>query len=172
MQLYNEGMKKKNFDHLECPIARTLGVIGEWWDMLIIRDLFYRVNTFTELVEDLNIARNILTDRLKKLEREGVVQKVSSNRDGARHEYRLTEKGKDLYPILIMMAWWAEKWDAENGATILFDHGAEGHELSPRLICDGCGEDIRPRDIRLRPGPGVTNPKGLPKPIRPKGEGG
>ncbi len=171
MQLYNGTMRRKNFDHLECPLAKTLGVIGEWWDLLIIRDLFYRINTFTGLSEDLGVARNILTDRLKKLEKTGIIEKKVYHERPRRYEYRLTEKGKDLYPILMVMAHWSEKWESPDGPAILFRHNEDGHHVIPKLVCEQCGLTIKPADIRPEPGPGVKDPCALPTVLRPKVSG-
>jgi DNA-binding HxlR family transcriptional regulator len=99
-------MKRKNFDHLQCPVAATLSVIGDHWSILIVRDLFFGMTRFDEFQTDLGIARNILADRLKKLVDEGIVDKASAT--GAHAEYRLTEDGLALRKVLISMARWGE----------------------------------------------------------------
>lgn len=98
-------MKRKNFDHLACPVAATLSVIGDHWSILIIRDLFFGLERFDEIQKDLGIARNVLTDRLGKLIEEGVVAKT---RPGGHPRYRLTEEGLALRKVLIAMAKWGE----------------------------------------------------------------
>ena len=99
-------MKRKNFDHLACPVAATLSVIGDHWSILVIRDLFFGLSRFDEFQRNLGIARNILTDRLKKLSEEGVVEKVQDQ--GSHPSYRLTEDGLALRPVLVAMARWGE----------------------------------------------------------------
>jgi len=99
-------MKRKNFDHLDCPVAATLSVIGDHWSILIIRDLFFGLSRFDEIQADLGIARNVLTDRLRKLAEEGIVERVQGNSGHA--EYHLTEVGLDLRKVLISMAKWGE----------------------------------------------------------------
>jgi DNA-binding HxlR family transcriptional regulator len=99
-------MKRKNFDHLQCPVAATLSVIGDHWSILIVRDLFFGMTRFDEFQTDLGIARNILADRLKKLVDEGIVDKVATT--GTHAEYRLTEDGQALRKVLISMARWGE----------------------------------------------------------------
>ena len=84
-------MKRKNFDHLHCPVAATLSVIGDHWSILIVRDLFFGMTRFDEFQTDLGIARNILADRLKKLVNEGIVHKDGAT--GSHAEYRLTQDG-------------------------------------------------------------------------------
>ncbi len=99
-------MKRKNFDHLQCPVAATLSVVGDHWSILIIRDLFFGVSRFDAFQDDLGIARNILSDRLKKLIGEGIVEKAEDAR--GRAEYRLTKDGRALREVLIALARWGE----------------------------------------------------------------
>ena len=99
-------MKRKNFDHLECPVAATLSVIGDHWSILIIRDLFFGLTRFDEFQNDLGIARNVLSDRLKKLTEEGIIERYEQ--DGGRKAYRLTEDGLALRKVMIAMAKWGE----------------------------------------------------------------
>ena len=100
-------MKHKNFDHLQCPVAATLSVIGDHWSILIVRDLFFGLRRFDEFQASLGIARNILTDRLNKLTDEGIVARVPVA--GGRGQYRLTEQGMALRGVLIAMAKWGEQ---------------------------------------------------------------
>lgn len=99
-------MKRKNFDHLACPVAATLSVIGDHWSILVIRDLFFGLTRFDEFQKDLGIARNVLTDRLKKLVDEGIVAKEPG--DGGHPVYRLTDEGRALRKVLVEMAKWGE----------------------------------------------------------------
>jgi len=99
-------MKRKNFDHLQCPVAATLSVIGDHWSILIVRDLFFGMTRFDEFQTDLGIARNILADRLIKLVEEGIIYKDAAT--GSHAEYRLTEEGLALRKVLISMARWGE----------------------------------------------------------------
>lgn len=99
-------MKRKNFDHLACPVAATLSVIGDHWSILIVRDLFFGLSRFDEFQADLGIARNVLADRLKKLCQEGVIEKYQTQ--AGHTAYGLTEDGLALRPVLIAMAKWGE----------------------------------------------------------------
>ncbi len=101
-------MKRKNFDHLNCPVAATLSVVGDHWSILVIRDLFFGLSRFDELQANLGIARNILSERLKKLVEEGVVER--NRAEGGFAEYRLTEAGLALRTVLIAMARWGEAY--------------------------------------------------------------
>lgn len=99
-------MKRKNFDHLACPVAATLSVIGDHWSILIIRDLFFGLSRFDEFQVDLGIARNVLSDRLKKLCAEGIVEKYRAPE--GHDAYALTEDGQALRKVMISMAKWGE----------------------------------------------------------------
>ena len=104
-------MKRKNFDHLQCPVAAALSVIGDHWSILIVRDLFFGIGRFDELQADLGIARNILSDRLRKLTEEGIVEKVKAV--GGPVEYRLTDAGLALRKVMISLAAWGETYRPE-----------------------------------------------------------
>lgn len=99
-------MKRRNFDHLKCPVAATLSVVGDHWSILILRDLFFGVSRFDEFQKSLGIARNVLSDRLKKLAEEGVVERHEG--ECGHPEYRLSESGRALRPVLLSMARWGD----------------------------------------------------------------
>ena len=134
-------MRKENFKHLECSLARSLDMIGEWWTLLIIRDLFYEINTFDSLCRYLGIARNILANRLKKMEERGLIEKrPGPGGPGSRRQgYRLTPKGKDLFPIVMALASWGDRWEAPAGPPILFRHQPDGHPARALVVCADCG---------------------------------
>jgi len=159
-------MRKENFKHLECPLARSLDIIGEWWSLLIVRDLFYGVNTFDLLCEDLGIARNILTDRLKKFEDRGIIEKWTDKIKSRGRAYRLTRKGKDLFPVIMALVAWGNTWESPNGPPIIFRHLPDGHTVQPLVICKHCGKPIIAKDIQPKKGPGVKRQSALPLPLR------
>ncbi len=143
-------------------MARTLEVIGEWWTLLIVRDLFFGIRTFDALCKDLGIARNILAARLKKLEEQKVVEKIAYQERPPRYRYQLTNKGKDLYPLLVLLVDWGNRWESERGPIIELYHDQDAHTIHPQLVCSTCREPIDPTEIRLRPGPGATQTEPLP----------
>lgn len=98
-----------------CPIRFGLGMFGDQWSLLIIRDLMFRgKRTYGEfLAAGEGISTNILSDRLDKLEQNGLIDKSPDPENGARFIYRLTEKGIDLLPMMLAMVDWAAKYDAE-----------------------------------------------------------
>src|SRR5687768_2576423 len=93
-----------------CSIARTLGAIGDRWTLLIIREAFGGVRRFDDYQAHLEIARNVLTDRLQRLVDTGILEKRAYQDKPARYEYRLTESGRDLYGIIVNLMAWGDKW--------------------------------------------------------------
>ncbi|HJM31906.1 MAG TPA: helix-turn-helix domain-containing protein [Acidimicrobiales bacterium] len=137
-----------------CSIARTLEAVGDRWTLLILRDLFRGVRRFERLHGDLGIARNLLTDRLRRLEEAGVVQRVPYQERPVRHEYRLTAKGRDLSPALVALMAWGDRWCAEDGPPTLLIHDACHGPVEHAVRCPTCDEAVAAQHIRSRPGPG------------------
>ena len=160
-------MRKENFKHLECSLARSLDMVGEWWTLLIIRDLFYGIDTFDLLCKDLGIARNILSNRLKKLVERGIIEKQGGGKGQRKQRYRLTPKGKDLFPIIMALVAWGDRWEAPDGPPVVFRHLPDGHPAQPIVICERCGEALNAKDIQPEKGPGAARPKALPISLRP-----
>ena len=102
-------MKNKNYNDMQCPIARCLDHIGEWWSLLIIRDAFRGCTRFDEFQKSLGIATNILTRRLKGLVESGILEKKPYGESKNRFEYILTQQGQDLSPVLMTMMQWSSK---------------------------------------------------------------
>jgi DNA-binding HxlR family transcriptional regulator len=124
--------------------------------MLIIRESFNGVRRFDDFQENLGIARNVLSDRLRKLTAAGVLEKQLYTDRPTRYEYRLTEKGRDLYPTLVSLLQWGDRWEAgEAGAPLVLKHRKCGHDMHTSMTCEACGEPVRPREVEARPGPGA-----------------
>jgi len=125
-------------------------VLGERWTLLILREAFYGVRRFSEMQRNLGIARNILSSRLQTLVRAGILERRPL--DGSeRHEYRLTEMGKGLYPALVTIMRWGDQYLAgDEGAPLVLRHTC-GHDAAPELVCSHCREPLRPRDVRPEP---------------------
>ena len=150
-------MKWQDLNTLPCSLARTLSVVGDRWTLLILRNAFMRTRRFDDFYTQLGITKHVLSDRLKKLVNEGVMEKRVYQEKPARYEYRLTEKGLDLYPIIMTMVAWGDKWmDEGKGAPMLYLHKSCNHQTSPHLACSHCGDDINPRDMMPLPGPGLV----------------
>jgi DNA-binding HxlR family transcriptional regulator len=137
-------------------VARTVAVLGDRWTLLILRDCFLRIRRFDDFEARLNITRHILADRLRKLVEAGVLKKVPYQDGPMRYEYRLTEKGLDLYPVLMSLVHWGDTYMAGRaGRPLLHQHLGCGHTFDPVMTCSECGEPIDPRQVRVLPGPGA-----------------
>ncbi len=137
-----------------CSIARTLETVGDRWTLLILRDLFKGVRRFEGLHQNLGIARNLLTDRLRRLEEARVLQRVPYQWRPIRHEYQLTARGRDLSSALVALMAWGDRWCADDGPPTLHVHDICGTEVEQDVRCPECNEIISPEHIRGRPGPG------------------
>jgi DNA-binding HxlR family transcriptional regulator len=148
-------MERTSFANMRCSLARGLELIGDWWSPLIIRDLFLGVVRFDELVEDLGISRNLLTRRLNALVDNGIVVTRAYQERPVRHDYRLTEAGRDLVPVILALTAWGDRWARpKEGSPILFVHTACGHQFRPLVTCAACGEEVRADAVTALPGPG------------------
>jgi DNA-binding HxlR family transcriptional regulator len=137
-----------------CSIARSLELIGERWTILIVRDAFLGVRRFDDFQRSLGVSRGVLADRLDRLVEAGILERRPYQEHPERHEYRLTEKGRDLWPVTMALARWGDRYLAENGPPRLFLHRGCGGEATDRLTCGKCGAELTVRDVEARPGPG------------------
>jgi DNA-binding HxlR family transcriptional regulator len=155
-------MRRKSFADMECSIAQTLEVVGEWWTLLIVRDLFgfKGRHRFEELQESLGISRNILSERLDGLIEHGVVERRQYQDNPARYEYHLTRKGKDLFPVIMALLNWGDRWTTgPEGPPVLLHHTTCDHDAHAVMACSHCGEPFTGRTVEGRDAPHVT-PKG------------
>lgn len=151
-------MKRASLKDMQCSIAQTLEVVGEWWTLLVLREVFFGRRRFIEMLDDLGIARNILTDRLNKLVEEGLLVRHDARGAGGRHEYRLTEQGIELLPVLITLMQWGDKWRRlPNGAPTELVHRTCNHKTTPMLVCSHCDEPLAATTISARPGRGFRH---------------
>lgn len=149
-------MKWDDLADQPCSVARTISVIGDRWTMLILRDCFNGAKRFDQFQASLGISRTIVTDRLSRLVEEGVLAKRAYQDRPLRHEYRLTEKGLGLYPVLLSMFRWGDTYYAgKKGPPVLFHHKTCGHDFRPVPVCSECGEELDPRQVEVRAGPGL-----------------
>jgi DNA-binding HxlR family transcriptional regulator len=152
-------MRRTSFESMNCSVAQTLEVVGEWWSMLIIRDCFLGITRFDDFHGRLGISRNILSDRLDHLVNRGVLAKVPYQDHPLRHDYRLTDKGRDLWLVLTAIRQWGDRWEAPDGAPVVIDHRSCQHEVTVVPTCSACGVELDARAVTARPGPGaVTRP--------------
>lgn len=150
-------MKLKRFDHMNCSLAQTLDVIGERWTLLILRDIFFGARRFGELQRGLGVAKNILSARLNRLVEEGILEKTGGE-DGGFAEYRLTDKGLDLQPILLSMTHWGDRHKPHPaGKRLEFVERDSGKPIRPMRVLSHEGEELHPLDIKAVPGPALAD---------------
>ena len=139
-----------DYSSFNCSVADTAQIIGERWSLLILRDAFYGVRRFDDFQKDLGIARNILSDRLAKLMAHGIMETRRYQEHPPRNEYRLTEKGKDLFDVLVALMTWGERWGAAEDPQVLI-HNDCGSHTQLVATCSNCGEHIHRRNVRVEP---------------------
>lgn len=143
-------MVKNSFKHLCCPVARAMDVVGEWWSMLVLRDLMLAGGSrrFDQLVDGLGISRNVLTERLKRLEEEEIVRKTPVSDGAKRMEYNLTRKGWELMPVMIGLAQWFDRWreDPEHSPLNFVDK-LNGEPVRRMQVMSEDGRELGPADI-------------------------
>ncbi len=150
-------MLRNDYDTQVCSIARALEVVGERWTLLIIRDVFLGVRRFDELQADLGVARNVLQSRLEKLVEHDVLEKVPYQERPLRHEYRLTQKGLDLWPTIVALMQWGDTHDvAPQGRPTIITHKGCGGEIDTHRVCLKCGQALEVTDAKAIAGPGAT----------------
>lgn len=150
-------------DQQPCSVARTLSVIGDRWTLLILRDCFLKVRRFEDFQSRLGIGRPILADRLQKLVDNFVLTKVAYQERPMRYEYRLTQKGLDLYPVVMSIVHWGDVHMAgKKGPPLRHRHKRCGHLFEPVQVCSECGEPLDPRQVHVEIGPGARSPEHLP----------
>jgi DNA-binding HxlR family transcriptional regulator len=158
-------MLGREYEGQVCSAARTLELVGERWTLLILRDAFLGIRRFGEFQQSLGVARNVLAARLDRLVDEGVLERRRYQERPERFEYRLTEKGIALWPVLMALTQWGDAYTAgEQGPPMLFTHRDCGGKLDDHLSCEACGARLTPRDIEVRPGPGL---EAIPEDERP-----
>jgi DNA-binding HxlR family transcriptional regulator len=140
----------------QCSIAGALEVIGERWSLLIIREVMLGVRRFDQLQSDLGVARNVLQTRLTRLLEQGVLEKRLYQERPQRYEYRLTEKGLDLWPTIVALMQWGDRYAAPPaGPPVVLEHRGCGGAVDAHRICAACGARLTARQTLAKPGPGA-----------------
>ena len=150
-------MQRTSFEDMNCSVAQCLEVVGEWWSLLIVRDAFLGVRRFDDFQARLGISRNILNQRLTKLVDEGILERVPYQDNPPRSEYRLTQKGRDLWHVLTAMRQWGDRWAAPLGLPLKMRHATCGHVVKAVAVCSHCGEPLDLRSVTVEPGPGSVD---------------
>lgn len=149
-------MRWGDIGEMTCSVARTLSVVGDRWTLLVLRDAFLRTRRFEDFQAHLGITRHRLADRLAKLVHHGIFERVPYQQRPPRFEYRLTDKGRDLYPVIVALVGWGDRWMAgKAGVPIELVHRSCGHVMTPTFTCPHCGDALRARDVTAQPGPAL-----------------
>jgi len=150
-------MKWQDVGEQPCSIARSLSIIGDRWTLLVLRNAFLGTRRFDDFQALLGVTRHVLADRLKRLVESDILKKAPYQDGQARFEYRLTEKGRDLYPVLLALVAWGDKWmDEGKGAPLEYLHKTCGHKFKPTMVCSECQDPLTPYDVVPMAGPGLA----------------
>lgn len=151
-------MKTKSFSDMQCSIARTLEQVGSWWSLLIVRDAMMGARRFKHFERSLGIAKNTLAKRLNQLVEVGILERVAAADGSAYDEYALTQRGRELAPVMIALAQWGDKWAAhEDGPSTEILDGETGELLPQVWPRRENGERMELHEIRMRRAPGVPD---------------
>jgi DNA-binding HxlR family transcriptional regulator len=150
-------MQRTSFDQMQCPIARGLDRVGEWWSILILRDAFHGLTRFDEFQKSLGIAPNMLTRRLNALVEAELLERRQYSEKPPRYEYVLTPRGRDFRPVLIAMLAWGNRQFAEEGVAVNLVDARSGDPVEPVLTDAKTGRPITEQDFTFGPGPAAND---------------
>lgn len=148
-----ESVEVTSFADHRCPMARAVEQVGPWWNLLILRNVFLGMHRFADLEQNLGITATTLNRRLRQLCRDDILVRSRYSARPARYEYRLTDKGLDLLPVVITLTAWGKRWLAPEGQAIVARSCATNAELIPTLVDAGSGKKLVAGSFRLEPGP-------------------
>lgn len=130
-------------------VGAAIDVLADRWTFLLLREAFFRVRRFTDFRENLGISRKVLSERLDRLVDDGLLHRVPYQDRPVRHEYRLTDKGLDLFPMIVALMQWGERW-VLGSAPLSLHHRDDGGPVRARLTCDTCGDELHAREVTWR----------------------
>lgn len=147
------GVSESLWDRSRCSVAGTLAVVGEKWSLLVLREAFFGVRRFADFQRVLGAPRAVLTDRLATLVDEGILRRVPYQAEGERqrHEYRLTQKGIDLYPTLVALMQWGDRYLFDGEVPVELEHKNCGSTVHLGLVCEAGHELSGAREVRPVP---------------------
>ena len=140
-------MRWSDIGDQDCSIARALSVVGDRWTLLVLREAFVRTRRFEDFQEFTGAPRPVLAERLKSLVEHGVLERRRYSERPDRYEYRLTPKGLDLYPVVVSLLRWGDRWMTDGPVPVELRHRDCGEVVHPELACPSCGEFVGARDM-------------------------
>jgi len=144
-------MKWSNLADERCSVARSVAVIGDRWTLMVLRDCFLGIRRFEDFERRLGISRSVIADRLKTLTEEGVLRRDAYQDRPVRHEYRLTDKGLALHPVMLAIVHWGDVYYAgDAGPPLIHRHKTCGCDFTPVQTCSACGEPVGAREVEVR----------------------
>lgn len=150
-------MRRTSFSDMSCSIARSLEQIGEWWTLLIIREAFFGTRRFGAFQANLGIAPNVLTQRLQDLVAYGILEITATSENGRAMDYALTDKGRDLFPIIVALVQWGDQHAAgPEGPPVRIVERRSGEDIAPVALRSSKGRPLGLHDVTVAPGPGAT----------------
>ena len=142
-------MRTSQLVKMTCTIARAVEEIGDPWTIMIMKELFLGQRRFADIQTYTGMSPHLLSVRMKKLEKRGIVQRRAYQQRPTRYEYRLTEKGIDLWPVLVALKDWSARWGRwPEGEPLSICHKACGHVTALKVVCSHCDEPMNARDVR------------------------
>jgi DNA-binding HxlR family transcriptional regulator len=151
-------MRRTRFDSWPCSIARTVDLAGDWWTPLVMREALYGARRFEQFQRRLSISRNVLTARLDRLVREGLLERRQYQEHPVRHEYTPTEMGRDFFDVLAAMIAWGDRWlTGPEGPPIELRDRESGELVQPKVVNGRTGKPLDIRRIIATPGPGLPD---------------
>jgi DNA-binding HxlR family transcriptional regulator len=146
-------VKRKSFRHMQCPIARCLERIGDWWSILILRDALHGMTRFDQFQESMGIAPNILTRRLRQLTEVGLLERRLYSQHPPRYEYVLTESGRDFRPVMLSLLAWGNRHFAPEGISVMVVNRKTGAQAEPMLVDRISGQPLVDSQFMMAAGP-------------------
>ena len=139
-------MSRSKLSSQACSVSRAVAQVGDEWSIVILREMFLDSRRFDDFLRQTGISSHLLSTRLKKLQADGVIRRQVYSQRPLRYEYRLTAKGRDLWPVIVALKQWGDSWLNEGDSPIRIAHKTCGHITQPAMTCAECGEVMSARD--------------------------
>ncbi|MEU1733388.1 helix-turn-helix domain-containing protein [Streptosporangium sp. NPDC020145] len=154
-------MTRTDFTGIACSIARSAAIVGDPWALLIMRDVTLGLHRFDDLQRDLGAATNVLSQRLERLVEGGLLRRERYAERPDRYGYHLTDKGRDLVPVLLALTAWGDRWEADDtGPPLIVRHHTCGDDTRATVTCRSCGGELTADQVGYHPGPGGRTDRG------------